>query len=245
MLQGMCSLSWWLDVLTQRTIPEVACWKFAEEARVAQATVTRPREVRLGRPDESHISRAWFSWSSCAWRSRFASWRQWPNRWDDDETSALVSRISSSSDSGDSAESQTEIRQNSRGRHCIEGCSEAFEDGCHESWGLEGNSCISGFLSGALKPCELEKTVTCTSRVREVRRSPPFGASLGMGVTGGRSWPWWVFTAGPQLWSWAAWWLFWWYFSLALPVSLCFGFLATSVGMLFWRPQDRVFLDRI
>ena len=27
--------------------------------------------------------------------------------------------------------------------------------------------------------------------------------------------------------------------------SLCFGFLATSVAMLFWRPQDRVFLDRI
>lgn len=27
--------------------------------------------------------------------------------------------------------------------------------------------------------------------------------------------------------------------------SLCSGFLATSMAMLFWRPQDRVFLDRI
>ena len=31
---------------------------------------------------ECFTSRSWSSWSSCAWRSWFASWREWPNRRD-------------------------------------------------------------------------------------------------------------------------------------------------------------------
>ena len=92
---------------------------------------------------ECFTSRSWSSWSSCAWRSWFASWREWPNRRDvcsgqqDQQLQWLwwQCRITDRDRSDRTSQAGT----------AFEGCREAFRDGCHQSWGFEGNTCISGF----------------------------------------------------------------------------------------------------
>jgi hypothetical protein len=180
-----------------------------------------------------------------------------------DETSALVSRISSSSDSGDSAESQTEIDQTELHRQALhlkaaeklsemdvinpevlrvtpayrafERCAQALRVGKDGDlyFKSEKSDKVSTFWSHSWRGGHRGKIITLMTFYNGAPAVilGSLVAVLMMFLFGFADLPAWYRIESNGV-GHARW-------------SLCFGFLATSVAMLFWRPQDRVFLDRI
>jgi len=107
---------------TRSSGSEVACCQLAEAARVAQAKMITPGRVRLGRPgkDESHVSNVSLPDPDPPDLPVPDDLGLRPDAHGRiDETPALVSGMSSSSDSGDSAESQTDIDQTELQRQAL------------------------------------------------------------------------------------------------------------------------------